>query len=89
MKLQAYTHPRTPATQSRKRREKAQLTLEELKKDGRLNVLVQPMSIFLLRDGECYAYELICFIIVYIHALSRVYPLIGVVFCIPTSSTRN
>ncbi|OJA15774.1 hypothetical protein AZE42_10296 [Rhizopogon vesiculosus] len=36
---------------SRRRREKAQLSLEELKKDGRLNVLVQPMSIFLLRDG--------------------------------------
>ncbi|KAF9225244.1 hypothetical protein BS17DRAFT_778349 [Gyrodon lividus] len=36
---------------SRKRREKAQLTLEELKKDGRVNVRVQPISIFLLRNG--------------------------------------
>jgi hypothetical protein len=43
--------------QSRKRREKAQLSLEELKKDGRLGVLIQPMSIFLLRDGEYYTYS--------------------------------
>ncbi|KIJ66521.1 hypothetical protein HYDPIDRAFT_86366 [Hydnomerulius pinastri MD-312] len=36
---------------SRRRREKAQITLEELKKDGRVNVSVQPISIFLLRNG--------------------------------------
>ncbi|KAL4068945.1 hypothetical protein V8B97DRAFT_2024594 [Scleroderma yunnanense] len=36
---------------SRKRREKAQLTLEELKKEGRVHVKVQPISIFLLRNG--------------------------------------
>ncbi|KIO07082.1 hypothetical protein M404DRAFT_137500 [Pisolithus tinctorius Marx 270] len=36
---------------ARKRREKAQLTLEELKKEGRVHVKVQPISIFLLRNG--------------------------------------
>lgn len=36
---------------SRKRREKAQMTLEELKKEGRVHVKVQPISIFLLRNG--------------------------------------
>ncbi|KAG1742775.1 uncharacterized protein EDB91DRAFT_297885 [Suillus paluster] len=36
---------------SRKRREKAQMTLADLKKEGRVNVCVQPISIFLLRDG--------------------------------------
>ncbi|KAF9235159.1 hypothetical protein BU15DRAFT_65132 [Melanogaster broomeanus] len=36
---------------ARRRREKAELTLEELKKDGRVNVRVQPISIFLLRNG--------------------------------------
>ena len=39
--------------QSRKRREKAQMTLEELKKEGRVHVRVQPISIFLLRNGAC------------------------------------
>ncbi|KAI6015631.1 hypothetical protein EDC04DRAFT_2903730 [Pisolithus marmoratus] len=36
---------------ARKRREKAQLSLEELKKEGRVPVKVQPISIFLLRNG--------------------------------------
>lgn len=36
---------------SRKRREKTQMTLEELKKEGRVHVRVQPISIFLLRNG--------------------------------------
>ncbi|KAG1747602.1 hypothetical protein EDB19DRAFT_1685600 [Suillus lakei] len=47
--------PLTSATRqesaSRKRREKAQMTLTDLKKAGRVNVCVQPISIFLLRDG--------------------------------------
>ncbi|KAI6120937.1 hypothetical protein EDD16DRAFT_809478 [Pisolithus croceorrhizus] len=36
---------------ARRRREKAQLTLDELKKDGRVHVKVEPVSIFLLRNG--------------------------------------
>ncbi|KAH7922677.1 hypothetical protein BV22DRAFT_1197242 [Leucogyrophana mollusca] len=36
---------------ARRRREKAQASLEELKKEGRVHVKIQPMSIFLLRDG--------------------------------------
>ncbi|KAG2035687.1 hypothetical protein BDR03DRAFT_922661 [Suillus americanus] len=36
---------------SRKRREKAQMTLTDLKKAGRVNVCIHPISIFLLRDG--------------------------------------
>ncbi|KAG6330165.1 hypothetical protein ID866_8925 [Astraeus odoratus] len=36
---------------SRKIREKTQLSLEELKKEGRVHVRVQPISIFLLRNG--------------------------------------
>ncbi|KAI6031228.1 hypothetical protein PISMIDRAFT_88428 [Pisolithus microcarpus 441] len=36
---------------ARKRREKAQLTLDELKKEGRVHVKVQPVSVFLLRNG--------------------------------------
>ncbi|KIJ20331.1 hypothetical protein PAXINDRAFT_127039 [Paxillus involutus ATCC 200175] len=47
--------PATPAMRqestSRRRRERAELTLEELKKDGRVNVRVQSISIFLLRNG--------------------------------------
>ncbi|KAH7911591.1 hypothetical protein BJ138DRAFT_1062811 [Hygrophoropsis aurantiaca] len=38
-------------TAARRRREKAQASLEELKKEGRVNVNIQPISIFLLRDG--------------------------------------
>ncbi|KAI6031234.1 hypothetical protein BKA83DRAFT_4197471 [Pisolithus microcarpus] len=36
---------------ARRRREKAQLTLDELKKEGRVHVKVQPVSVFLLRNG--------------------------------------
>ncbi|KAG1813918.1 uncharacterized protein BJ212DRAFT_383571 [Suillus subaureus] len=36
---------------SQKRREKAQITLTDLKKAGRVNVSIHPISIFLLRDG--------------------------------------
>lgn len=36
---------------SRKRREKAQMTLTDLKKAGRVDVSIHPISIFLLRDG--------------------------------------
>lgn len=36
---------------SRKRREKAQMTLTDLKKAGRVNVCTHPISIFLLKDG--------------------------------------
>ncbi|KAG2153526.1 uncharacterized protein EDB93DRAFT_221576 [Suillus bovinus] len=47
--------PLTPATRkesaSRKRREKAQMILTDLKKAGRVNVCIHPISIFLLRDG--------------------------------------
>ncbi|KIL00070.1 hypothetical protein PAXRUDRAFT_30110 [Paxillus rubicundulus Ve08.2h10] len=47
--------PTMPATRqdstSRRRRERAELTLEELKKDGRVNVKVHSISIFLLRNG--------------------------------------
>ncbi|KAG1902533.1 uncharacterized protein F5891DRAFT_1022041 [Suillus fuscotomentosus] len=47
--------PLTSATRkdsaSRKRREKAQMTLTDLKKAGRVNVCIHPISIFLLRDG--------------------------------------
>lgn len=38
-------------TASRKRREKAQMTLTDLKKAGRVDVSIHPISIFLLRDG--------------------------------------
>ncbi|KAG2099884.1 uncharacterized protein F5147DRAFT_754693 [Suillus discolor] len=37
--------------QSRKRREKARMTLADLKKAGRVDVCIHPISIFLLRDG--------------------------------------
>ncbi|KAG1830906.1 hypothetical protein EV424DRAFT_1506156 [Suillus variegatus] len=47
--------PLTSATRkesaSRKRREKAHMTLADLKKAGRVNVCIHPISIFLLRDG--------------------------------------
>ncbi|KAG0694044.1 hypothetical protein DFH29DRAFT_1006684 [Suillus ampliporus] len=49
--FQTNTHRITLAAQSRKRREKAQMSLADLKKEGRVNVSVQPISIFLLRDG--------------------------------------
>ncbi|KAH7886321.1 hypothetical protein F5I97DRAFT_1879408 [Phlebopus sp. FC_14] len=39
------------ASASRRRREKAQIMLEELKKESRVHVSVQPVCIFLLRDG--------------------------------------
>ncbi|KAG1830920.1 hypothetical protein EV424DRAFT_248560 [Suillus variegatus] len=47
--------PLTSATRkesaSRKRREKARMTLADLKKAGRVDVCIHPISIFLLRDG--------------------------------------
>ncbi|KAG2140989.1 hypothetical protein DEU56DRAFT_278126 [Suillus clintonianus] len=49
--LAALTSATRKESASRKRREKAQLTLTDLKKAGRVNVSVQPISIFLLRDG--------------------------------------
>ncbi|KAI5981396.1 hypothetical protein EDD15DRAFT_2412052, partial [Pisolithus albus] len=36
---------------ARKSGEKAQLILDELKKEGRVHVKVQPVSVFLLRNG--------------------------------------
>lgn len=49
--FQTNTHRNVLAAQSRKRREKAQMTLTDLKKAGRVDVCTHPISIFLLRDG--------------------------------------
>ncbi|EIW87267.1 hypothetical protein CONPUDRAFT_116452 [Coniophora puteana RWD-64-598 SS2] len=46
-----FVSPTRKESVARKRRERAQITLEALKKEGRVNVKVSPMSIFLLRNG--------------------------------------
>ena len=58
----------------RRRRAAAELTLDELKREDRVDVLIEPMCIFLFRDGNfSLPYHVACFPLQCVVCKARLY----------------